>query len=285
MRFSQDRGTPAQLTRRGAPCGHPEIHAFISLYVLLKDMKITKLRIWMAIAGLLAIATICGVLFYNGILQVHHPSRDKFPIQGIDVSEHQGEINWQQIDRRSVNFVFMKATEGGDFRDRQFERNWLGAKQAGISRGAYHFFTFCKAGALQAQNFTDTVPVDRDILPPVIDLEFSGNCQQRPSQSEFDRQLTAYIQKITFVYHRQPILYVTNEFYTAYLQRKFTKYPIWISDFYNMPDLHRDERTWLLWQYSERGRVAGIDTLVDLNVFNGSIARFQYFSTGRDRLP
>jgi lysozyme len=134
-----------------------------------KKTEINRLRIWIAIAALLSIAAICGVLFYNGIVQIHRPSRDKFPIQGIDVSEHQGEIDWTRIDRRSVNFVFIKATEGGDFRDRQFQRNWLGAKNAGIARGAYHFFTFCKVGAVQAQNFIDTVPVDREILPPVID--------------------------------------------------------------------------------------------------------------------
>lgn len=244
-----------------------------------RKIEATKLRVWMAIGALISIAAICGALFYQGILHVHRPSRERFPIQGIDVSVHQGEINWAQIDRRSVNFVFIKATEGRDFRDRKFERNWLGAKNAGISRGAYHFFTFCKAGALQAQNFIDTVPVDRAALPPVIDLEFSGNCQRRPSPAELDRELTAYIQKVTTVYRQQPILYVTNEFYTAYLQGKFTKYTIWISDFYTTPDLNRDERKWLFWQYSERGRVAGIDTLVDLNVFNGRIEQFQYFST------
>jgi lysozyme len=250
----------------------------------IRKIRTTKLKVQIAIASLLSIATICGVLFYNGILHIHRPSRDKFPIQGIDVSEHQGDIGWTQIDRRSVNFVFMKATEGGDFKDKQFQRNWLGAKNAGIARGAYHFFTFCKAGAVQAQNFIDTVPVDRSALPPVIDLEFSGNCQRRLSQVELDRELTAYIEKVTTVYRQQPILYVTQEFYTAYLQTKFTKYAIWISDFYTTPDLNRDDRKWLFWQYSERGRVTGVSTLVDLNVFNGTIDRFQEFSTGKNRL-
>jgi GH25 family lysozyme M1 (1,4-beta-N-acetylmuramidase) len=86
----------------------------------MRKIRTTKLKMRIAIATLLSIATICGVLFYNGILHIHRPSRDKFPIQGIDVSEHQGEIDWTQIDRRAVNFVFIKATEGGDFRDRQF---------------------------------------------------------------------------------------------------------------------------------------------------------------------
>jgi lysozyme len=250
-----------------------------------RKIGITKLRISIAIGGLLAIAAIFGTLFFHGILPIHRPSRDRFPIQGIDVSGHQGEIDWTKIDRRSVNFVFMKATEGGDFKDKQFQRNWLGAKNAGIARGAYHFFTFCKAGALQAQNFIDTVPVDRSALPPVIDLEFGGNCKRRLSQAELDRELTDYIQKVTTVYRQQPILYVTHDFYRVYLQGKFTKYAIWISDFYTTPDLNRDDREWLFWQYSERGRVAGVDTLVDLNVFNGTIDRFQELSAEKKQLP
>jgi lysozyme len=222
--------------------------------------------------------SIWGALFYTGILQINRPTRQQFPIQGIDISEHQGEIDWAKIDRREVNFVFIKATEGGDYRDLRFDRNWLGAKNAKIDRGAYHFFTFCKPGALQAQNFIDTVPVSQDILPPVIDLEFSGNCQHRPSLAELKQELTDYIRRITAVYHRQPMLYVTNEFYNAYLQSEFTDYSIWISDFYRLPNFDRAKRPWLFWQYSERGRMAGIDTLVDLNVFRGTRAQFQQLS-------
>ena len=117
----------------------------------IKKIGKNKLKMWMAIGGLISIGAMCGGLFYQGILHIHRPSRERFPIQGIDVSAHQGEIDWAKIDRTSVNFVFMKATEGGDFRD--------------------------------------------------------------------------------------------------------------------------------------RGRVAGVDTLVDLNVFNGTVARFQEFSTGKNRLP
>ena len=252
--------------------------------MLLKGLSTTKKNI-LKLSGISVLAaSIWGVLFFNGIVSIHHPTREQFPIQGIDISQHQGSIDWSKIDRQKVNFVFIKATEGGDFRDSSFRQNWDSAKNAKITRGAYHFFTFCKSGALQAQNFIETVPIDRDTLPPVIDLEFSGNCQRKPSLAELKQELTVYINRVSSVYHQQPILYVTNEFYTAYLQTEFTEYPIWISDFYTVPKVGTIDRPWLFWQHSERGRIEGFNTLVDLNVFSGNLTQFQQILIKNPRL-
>jgi Glycosyl hydrolases family 25 len=65
---------------------------------------------------------------------------------GVDVSNHQGEIDWSALAGSNVAFAYIKATEGGDFRDRRFQLNWDGAKRAGLARGAYHFFTQCRSG-------------------------------------------------------------------------------------------------------------------------------------------
>jgi hypothetical protein len=75
---------------------------------------------------------------------------------GVDVSNHQGEIDWSALAGSNVAFAYIKATEGGDFRDRRFQLNWDGAKRAGLARGAYHFFTQCRSGAEQARNFIAT---------------------------------------------------------------------------------------------------------------------------------
>jgi lysozyme len=241
----------------------------------IKSLTTKKKILILAGVSILSLATWVA-LFYNGILQIHYPDRQRFPIQGIDISEHQGEIDWSQIDRQDVNFVYIKATEGGDFRDRWFAQNWQQAKNASIKRGAYHFFTFCKPGQLQAQNFISVVPVDRETLPPVIDLEFSGNCQRRPSITELKQELTDYIDRVTSVYHQRPILYVTHGFYDAYLREAvLAEYPLWARSILTVPNFNQDNRSRLFWQYSERGRIAGIKTLVDLNVFNGNVAQFQ----------
>jgi lysozyme len=235
----------------------------------------TTKKIAVAFSSLSLITLLWGVCFYHGIVAIHNPDRQRFPVRGIDISAHQQQINWDKVaSQKEVDFVIMKATEGEDFRDIRFSENWENAKKTGLARGAYHFFTFCKPGKIQAQNFIATVPVEAQTLPPTVDLEFSGNCSKRPSILELHQELTDYLQEIQKTYWQTPILYVTHEFYDAYLQNKFTTYPIWISNFYTTPNL-ASQRPWTFWQYSERGKAAGVNGLIDRNVFNGSRQQFK----------
>ncbi|WP_310484427.1 GH25 family lysozyme [Chamaesiphon sp. VAR_48_metabat_403] len=244
---------------------------------LLKSPKIGKISLLALIVyTLLTIAGIGGILFYFGIVSINYPDRNRFPIRGIDISSHQQQIEWERLDRSTINFILMKATEGGNFKDARFQTNWQRASQQGTIVGAYHFFTFCKSGREQAQNYIDTVPKQIGTLPPVIDLEFSGNCQSRPTQAELETELNTFIAIVEKYYRKRPILYVTYEFYDRYLHNRYTQQPIWISDFYSFNKLPKlaDGKLWLFWQYSERGRIAGIPTLVDLNVFSGDKNQF-----------
>ncbi len=94
-------------------------------------------------------------------------------------------IDWKRLAAQpNVRFAIMKATEGGDHRDRRFAENWQAAEDAGIVRGAYHFFTFCRPGREQAQNVLATVPVEPGTLPIAVDLEFTGNCGKVPTLEE-----------------------------------------------------------------------------------------------------
>jgi len=101
---------------------------------------------------------------------------DNYIIHGIDVSHHQDDINWDlvksmQVKNIKIGFVFIKATEGIGKVDSHFNQNWFRSKDAGICRGAYHFFLATKSGKLQAQNFIDVVELKRGDLPPVLDVE------------------------------------------------------------------------------------------------------------------
>ncbi len=96
----------------------------------------------------------------------NQPDLHVFPVRGIDVSHHQGTIDWKAVPREKCQFVYIKATEGGDFRDRNFVENWRGSADAGLRRGAYHFFSLKTPGARQAANFIETVPLDPEALPP-----------------------------------------------------------------------------------------------------------------------
>lgn len=239
-------------------------------------MQIKKFIKPVFLVGILT-AIIVFVLFYLGILQINNPDKTRFPIRGIDVSSFQKEIDWETLKTQDIRFVFIKATEGGDFKDSAFSENWKKSRQAGFTRGAYHFFTFCRAGREQAQNFIETVPVEPESLPPAIDLEFGGNCSARPEREVLLKELNDFIAEIVRVYQKQPILYIKYDSYEAYIKGEFESSHLWIQDRFFYPKLP-EERKWTFWQYSSRGSVLGIQTYVDLNVFNGTDVEFKRFT-------
>src|SRR5687768_6999295 len=140
-----------------------------------------------------------------------HPSDREFPVQGIDVSHHQGVVDWHRLPAQGVDFAYIKATEGEDHRDRLFAANWAAAGASGIRRGAYHFFTLCRPGAAQAANFIAAVPAEADALPPAVDLEYGGNCAARPARAALLRELKAFIGAVERQSGKRAILYLTEE--------------------------------------------------------------------------
>ena len=115
---------------------------------------------------------------------------------GVDVSAHQGEIEWEQVAEDGIQFAYIKATEGQGWIDERFTANWDGAGTAGLDRGANHFFTLCAAGDEQARNFLRVAPPDDDALPPVIDLELTGNCAARPPADEVAEHVATFVRMV-----------------------------------------------------------------------------------------
>ena len=225
------------------------------------------------ISGLIIIGSIL-CLFYLGILWFNMPSRKNYPVRGIDVSHHQGSIDWEKVKSAGIDFVFIKATEGVKSKDEFFSRNWKNAKKAGLKVGAYHFFSFRSSGKAQAGNFLSMVPDETSMLPPVIDLEFVGNSKLIPADKIICEELKKYIDEIESRYHLQPVFYLTRDSYEKFFRGRFEKYQVWIRDIFFKPSLP-DEKSWLFWQYSCFGRVDGIQGYVDVNIFNGNWNNFQ----------
>ncbi len=228
------------------------------------------------------IVTIFGVIgavalaFHVGIFQWNHPSRKKFPIFGVDVSHHQGVIDWRKAKEGGVQFAYIKATEGGDFKDSKFLDNWIECKYADVPRGAYHFFSFCRPGLVQAQNFLQAVPLEPQTLPPALDLEFGDNCGGVPTQAEMEKEVSAFVAGISGRFSGPPIFYVTSEFYKRYLASGHSKFPphrLWIRNLLREPP-QEPMKEWTLWQYASRGRVTGIPHVVDLDVYAGNAEQF-----------
>ena len=203
-----------------------------------------------------------------GALQVYakywHPSERRYPVQGIDISHHQGRIDWQALPSQGVDFAYIKASEGGDHRDGRFAQNWAGAANARIARGAYHFFTLCRSGAEQAANFIAAVPNDADALPPAVDLEYLGNCGGRPAIGDFHAELAAYIRLVETHYRKPVLLYLTAEFDAAYQVSAHVRRPLWLRRLVFEPDF--GARPWRIWQASNFRRLRGIEGRVDWNV-------------------
>jgi len=216
-----------------------------------------------------------GFLYQAGLIRFNYPVRAAYPVQGVDVSHHQGPIAWTRLPKGAFAFAYIKASEGGDFVDPRFHENWQGARDAGLTVGAYHFFTLCKSGFEQAKNFIGLVPVEPGMLVPVVDLELGGNCATRPAQAAFLVELQHFMDLIAVTYGQRPILYTTYEFAEAYLPAELIRSErIWFRDVVRRPS-GRFSGRWTFWQFANNGAVDGIGKRVDLNVFRGSPAEFR----------
>lgn len=213
----------------------------------------------------LVIIVLIIVLFINGKIWFVSPDRNLFPVRGIDVSHYQGNIDWRKVSGDDVKFVFIKATEADDLKDDRFLYNWENARDNKLLTGAYHFYSLAYPGKLQAQNFINTVPIEANQLPPVIDLEYKGNSAQRPDKNTLQDDLKDYVEEITVHYGKKPILYTTYKFYSDYLYPEFQGYEIWIRDVLSEPD-NQKVNNWIIWQYNPFGKIDGIKGYVDLNI-------------------
>lgn len=183
---------------------------------------------------------------------------------GVDVSSHQGEIDWQRVAQDSITFAYIKATEGGDFVDGSFDENWRRAGNAGIERGAYHFFTLCTPALEQAKNFLGVAPPIDEALAPAVDLELAGNCSERPLVDEVENQVDVFLKRVEKAWGREVVLYVGSDWEALYPTRARLDRPLWIRRF-----ILRPSEKWFIWQLHGYANVDGITGGADLNVMRG----------------
>jgi len=225
--------------------------------------------------NILFAAALVNELFKTGLIRLNYPDAKTFPVRGIDVSHHQGKIDWKKLAAQDIHFAYIKASEGEDFLDEDFKHNWNAAKDANILPGAYHYFTLCKTGYEQANNFLSRIgPPSPDALPPAVDLEFGGNCKARPGPEALHKELKVFIDLVEQAWGCRVVLYSTSDFYETYLQQDFENNPLWIRDLYRQPS-RETFRDWQFWQYANRAKLDGIKGFVDLNVSRGDEMQFR----------
>lgn len=232
------------------------------------------------ITVIIAVGLTFALLFYNGILLFNNPSKDEYPVRGVDVSAYQGKIDWAELSEQSIDFAFIKATEGSGFTDKCFEYNYKNAIKTDLRVGAYHFFSFDSEGKTQAENFINSVYEYEDMLPPVIDVEFYGDYSKNSPPKDIakvKKDLKILLDTLTDKYGRKPIIYATDDSYEVFIKGDFDEYDIWIRDIFNTP---RDPDDWVFWQYTNRGRLDGYngdEEFIDINVFKGTKRDFENY--------
>ncbi len=201
-----------------------------------------------------------------------------YAVHGIDVSKYQGAIDWQKTKRADIAFAFIKATEGGDRVDERFREYWRQSKRAGIRRGAYHFFYFCRPAIEQARWFIRHVPRETGALAPVLDMEWnhkSPSCKERPPARKVRAEMRVFLNTLERHYGVRPVIYTTPDFYRQNIAGHFKGETFWLRTVAAHPRITYPGRKWTFWQYTGTGVVPGISGNADINVFSGGRADWQ----------
>lgn len=197
-------------------------------------------------------------------------SRHDTKVVGFDVSEYQGEIAWDKIgkieDDFPLTFVFVRATAGNDRPDLRFKENWKAAKAHYFIRGAYHYYRPNENSLEQAENFIKTVRLRKGDLPPVLDIE---KLPKNQSIDSLKIGLRRWLKRVEKHYKVKPIIYSGESYYTDFLKEEFKdEYPFWIANYnFFVENIKKD---WLIWQFTEKAQIPGIEGLVDVNIYNGN---------------
>jgi lysozyme len=246
-----------------------------------KKKRLVRFTLFVVLTALVVLAAYIGYQWwlYGRARFVRYPEfgisiPEEYSIHGIDVSKYQQLIAWDQVQAMQVKnvklgFVFIKATEGIGNVDPQFKRNWKRSKDAGMIRGAYHFFLAMKDGRMQAENFISVVNLKAGDLPPVLDIEQTYGVTKEVLKNEVREWLSI----VETNYNVRPIIYTNIDFYKQNLGDEFNSYPLWVAHYYQ-PRQPRIKRDWVFWQHNDNGRVNGVLSPVDFNVFSGDSAEF-----------
>ncbi len=221
---------------------------------------------WVLVVGAVISITVLAGLFVKRYIL--HPSVnvDPFPIKGIDVSGHNKVTDWQQVADSGIEFVFIKATEGASYTNPLFNKQYEGARSAGLKVGCYHFFRKNRDGAAQARHFLAAIGKRTIDLPLVVDVEDWDN--DRSVDDAITRQRLQDMVATLERHGHSVMIYTNGDGYKSYYKPLFKDRDLWLSSF-NEPHKMKGY-SHVIQQYSHWGTVEGIKGDVDMNIFVGS---------------
>lgn len=192
---------------------------------------------------------------------------------GFDISHYQNkeDIKWDSLSIGNktipLEFVVMRATMGNRNADKNFDEFWASAKEHNLIRGAYHFYRADEDPVIQANNFLDNVKLESGDLPPVLDIE---KIPKSKSKEKLIEDLKVWCKIVEETYGEKPIIYTYYHYYKDFLRGEFEGYPIWLANYNDVPEPSPEDH-WDFWQFTENGIVYGINSKIDLNIYNGGV--------------
>ena len=212
------------------------------------------------------------------------------PIYGIDISHHNGAINFNNINKNIVKFVYCKASQGKFFKDEMLSPYMSELKRLSIYRGAYHFMTFKDVSAAeQVTNFLNC-GIDfneKGMLPPVLDVEWQQSAELNTyisnNKAACIRKVKDWLVAVENATGRKPIIYTANSFWRDYLNSPatFGEYPLWLAAYNAVPGtIPAGWNNYTIWQFTESGHVDGIVGNLDKNIFKGNMSQLKRLANG-----
>jgi len=183
---------------------------------------------------------------------------------GIDISHHQGEISWSDLDTL-LDFIICKATEGGTFVDSKFRKNW---DSIDCIKGCYHFFRPQYSGEKQALLYLSVISLNPGDIKPIVDVEYTKHWNNKKYIKKYIGNLISFINTIKEKTGHDPIIYTNRWFWERYIQKYYhSEHLLWIADYRKRetPQVPSKFEDWYIWQYTNKGSVDGINGYVDLN--------------------
>lgn len=202
-------------------------------------------------------------------------SRNPEDAKGIDVSHYQGTIDWQKVANAGISFAYIKATEGNSFIDDMFQVNVTEARNAGIAIGTYHFSRASNENSalaeanffIQAVNQVGGFHLFQ--LPPALDMEMETG----GTLASITAAAHAWLNTVNTASGRTSIIYTYPSFADNYLDNSLSNVPLWLANYNNdQPANHAGWTKWTFLQYTNQGRVPGIDGTVDMNEYAGTVS-------------
>lgn len=186
-------------------------------------------------------------------------------IHGIDLSHYQGTVFWETVGESKMAYVYLKATEGGNHIDDRYKQNIDLAHKHGLKVGSYHFYRPKIEQEVQLANFmAQCRPGDQDLIP-MIDVETRSGLTTEALRDSLSRFLTL----VEKAYKQKPLVYTGTNFYNANLQGLLDDYKLMIAQYTEHEPVLDDGKEFILWQYTGKGRLNGINGHVDKSRFMG----------------